>query len=666
MVVRDKVLVFGGTTEGRELSALLRELDIPHTLSVATEYGLQILRQSGEEEIISGRKSAEEIAQLITEESYTVIVDSTHPFATAVSEEIRSACDMTGTRYIRVRRDTESDDAMDFFENAVCADTLQEAVRELESTKGNILLLTGSRDLAQIVQGISDISRVYARVLPDVDSIKKCIDVGLKGKQIIAMQGPFSCNMNEALISEVNASVIFTKQSGRQGGFPAKMQAAKNCGIKAVVLKNPENGKEGDEFFTVRQTCDYLKKIAGQDRKTIVLAGIGPGDEALYTGKLSDALNKADVIFGASSVIQGVSCGSTPKIPMYKAQDIISFLVDNPKYNSPVVLFSGDISLSSGYKNARTLLEEAGYSVTSVPGISSVSLFLQRLGIGLEDTAVLSAHGRCCNVRGHVLLNRDIIILPSDCSHAEAICRQVADAAGRIVIGYELGNRDETVFDYPDREINLKELPGRCLVYVHRREGAENAVFSGLRDEDMIRGNVPMTKEEIRALSIRKLALTDNSVLYDVGGGTGSVSIEASLLHPDIKVYAVEKNVEALDLLEKNRKKFSAGNLEIVPGNAPKALLELYAPTHAFIGGSGGNLGGILDAIYEKNEQTRVVINCVTAETFSEAMDYLKGHEDIAVDMIQVAVTRYKEVGRYHMADAVNPVYIITLRKDEK
>ncbi len=666
MAVRDKVLVFGGTTEGRELSALLRELDIPHTLSVATEYGLQILRQSGEEEIISGRKSAEEIAQLITQESYTVIVDSTHPFATAVSEEIRSACDMTGTRYIRVRRDTESDDAMNFFEYAVCSDTLQEAVRELESTKGNILLLTGSRDLVQIVRGISDISRVYARVLPDIDSIKKCIDAGLKGKQIIAMQGPFSCNMNEALISEVNASVIFTKQSGRQGGFPAKMQAAKNCGIKAVVLKNPENGKEGDEFFTVRQTCDYLKRIAGQERKTIVLAGIGPGDEALYTGKLSDALKKADVIFGASSVIQGVSSGSIPKIPMYKAQDIISFLADNPKYNSPVVLFSGDISLSSGYKNARTLLEEAGYSVTSVPGISSVSLFLQRLGIGLEDTTVLSAHGRCCNVRGHVLLNRDTIILTSDCSHAEAICRQVADAAGRIVIGYELGNKDELVFDYPDGEKNLRDLPGRCLVYVHRKEETEDSAFGGIKDRDMIRGNVPMTKEEIRALSIRKLALSKDGVMYDVGAGTGSVSIEAALMHPDMKVYCVEKNVEALDLLEKNREKFAAENVEIVPGSAPKALKELPAPTHVFIGGSGGALKDILDCVYEKNERTRVVINCVTAETMSETVSYLNDHEDISGDIIQVSVTRYREVGSYHMADAFNPVYIITLRKELK
>ncbi len=663
--MRDKVLVFGGTTEGRELAALLREAGIPHVVSVATEYGLQILKESGEQEAVAGRKDSEEIARFIEEGGFATVVDSTHPFATTVSEEIKKACDLTGTEYIRIRRDTGSECGSDFYENAIYSDSLSEAVAELEKINGNILLLTGSRDLMQITQGIGDISRIYVRVLPDMDSLKKCIDAGLTGKQIIAMQGPFSCNMNEALISEVDASVILTKESGRQGGFPAKMQAAKNCGIKAVVLRNPENGKAGEVAYTVRQACEYLKKGADQDRKTIVLAGIGPGDEALYTKKLSDALGQADVIFGASSVIEDVTCGSTPKVPMYKAQDIISFLSNNPQYNSPVILFSGDISLSSGYKNARILLEEAGYSVTSVPGISSVSLFLQRLGIGLEDTAVLSAHGRSCNVMGHVLANRDLIVLPSDCSHAEALCNQVADVAGHIVIGYELGNRDELVFDYPDSDRHLSELTGRCLIYIHRKEGAGSAVFSGVRDADIIRGNVPMTKEEIRALSIRKLALSDNAVLYDVGAGTGSVSIEACLLHPDIRVYAVEKNVEALDLLEKNRKKFSTENLEIVPGNAPKALLELPKPTHAFIGGSGGHLGEILDAIYEKNEQTRVVINCVTAETFSETLDYIKEHGDIVVDMIQVSVTRYKEVGRYHMADAVNPVYIITLRKEK-
>ncbi|MBR1441742.1 MAG: precorrin-6A reductase [Lachnospiraceae bacterium] len=692
--MKDKVLVFGGTTEGRLLSEALRGAGIPHVVSVATEYGFQILKDSGEDSVVHGRKDADQIAELIRGEGFLTVVDSTHPFATEVSKEIRKACEATGAEYIRLRRDTDA--GVTATGDILYVEDLESAVAELEKAEGNILLLTGSRDLQKITEGLSDVSRVYARVLPDGESLKKCENAGLKGRQIIAMQGPFSTGMNEALIRETKAGVILTKESGKTGGLDEKLEAAENCGIKAVVLKNPERQEigESEKAYSLAEVVERLTGEAYEERGAeaesskpiIVLAGIGPGNPDCFTRELDRALVAADVIFGASSVIGGFA-GKGTLVPKYLGEEILGYLKENPWMKHPLVLFSGDVSLCSGAKKAAKIFEEAGYKVKILSGISSVNLFAKKLGIGLEDMKILSAHGRTCNIRGYAARNEHTVILPSNCKHAVEICVGLKDQADRIVIGYELGNPEERILcceagapvvqsgstetgqsergELPELS-ELADLTGRCLIYVHNAEAAGFALGAGLRDEEILRGDVPMTKEEIRALSMRKLSLTGNAVFYDIGAGTGSVSLEAALLAPEIKAYSVEKKEAALELLRKNKEYFHAENMEIIGGSAPEVLQDLPAPTHAFVGGSSGNLKEILLTVFEKNEKARVVVNAVTAETFQETMNYLEEHPEIGSDVIQVFVSRYKEVGRYHMADAINPVYIITLEKCSK
>ena len=710
--MKDKVLVFGGTTEGRLLSEALRKAGVPHVVSVATEYGFQILKDSGEDSVVHGRKDADQIADLIKSEGFLTVVDSTHPFATEVSKEIKKACEATGAEYIRLRRDTHADvrDA----EGILYVEDLECAVSELEKEEGNILLLTGSRDLQKITSGLSDVSRVYARVLPDGESLKKCELAGLKGRQIIAMQGPFSTGMNEALIRETKACVILTKESGKTGGLDEKLEAAGNCGIKTVVLKNPERQELGEsgKAFTLGEVVERLtgepyedggaeavvSKSAGLEdtalgdaetgrpKPAITLAGIGPGNPECFTRELDRALGQADVIFGASSIIEDFP-GKGTLVPMYRGEEILGYLKENMQVRHPLVLFSGDVSLCSGAKKASKIFEDAGYKVKILSGISSVNLFAKKLGIGMEDMKILSAHGRTCNIRGYIARNEHTVILPSNSKHAAEICEGLKDLADRIVIGYELGNPEERILcckvgapavQSGSAEAGLSErgelpewsepgeLPGRCLIYVHNAEAAGYAIGGGLRDEEIIRGDVPMTKEEIRALSMRKLSLTGNAIFYDIGAGTGSVSLEAALLSPEIRVYSVEKNEAALELLQKNKEHFGAENMEIIGGCAPEALKELPVPTHAFVGGSSGNLKDILLTVFEKNEDAKIVINAVTAETFQETMNFIEEHNEITSDVIQVFVSRYKEVGRYHMADAINPVYIITLEKCSK
>ena len=169
-----------------------------------------------------------------------------------------------------------------------------------------------------------------------------------------------------------------------------------------------------------------------------------------------------------------------------------------------------------------------------------------------------------------------------------------------------------------------------------------------------------MTKEEVRSVSLSKLRLTEDSICYDVGAGTGSVSVEMALRADQGQVFAIEKKEEAAALLEENKQKFAVDNLEIIKGEAPQALENLPAPTHAFIGGSSGNLKEIVALLLGKNPQVRIVINCITLETISEALDVLKEYGFQQREVVQLAASRSKEIGRYHLMMGENPIYIIT------
>ncbi|GLC77899.1 precorrin-6Y C5,15-methyltransferase (decarboxylating) subunit CbiT [Lacrimispora brassicae] len=180
-----------------------------------------------------------------------------------------------------------------------------------------------------------------------------------------------------------------------------------------------------------------------------------------------------------------------------------------------------------------------------------------------------------------------------------------------------------------------------------------------MRDELFIRGDVPMTKSEVRAVSISKLELDQDSILYDIGAGTGSVSIEASRYLAGGRVYAIEKKAEAIDLIRANKEKFAAGCLEIVEGKAPEALSSLEAPSHVFIGGTSGSMDKVLSLVLKKNPEVRIVINTIALESLAEVLSWLKNHS-VAAEILQVQISRGREAGDYHMMMGQNPVYVIS------
>lgn len=187
----------------------------------------------------------------------------------------------------------------------------------------------------------------------------------------------------------------------------------------------------------------------------------------------------------------------------------------------------------------------------------------------------------------------------------------------------------------------------------------------GIKDEAFVRGKVPMTKEEIRILTLVKAQIAPDAVVYDVGAGTGSLSIEAARLAPAGHVYAIEKNPEGIGLIAENAKRFGVENITVVEGAAPAALDGLPALDVALIGGSGRKLADILDIIGARLRPAgRIVANAITMQTVAACLDYFHAHaERYAYEAIQVQISRLERVGPYDMAKALNPIYIITAQR---
>lgn len=180
-----------------------------------------------------------------------------------------------------------------------------------------------------------------------------------------------------------------------------------------------------------------------------------------------------------------------------------------------------------------------------------------------------------------------------------------------------------------------------------------------MRDEWFVRGQVPMTKSEVRAVSISKLELTKQAVCYDIGAGTGSVAVEAAMSVPEGQIYAIEKEDEALELIGINKERFQVNNLTVVKGTAPEVMEDLPVPTHAFVGGSCGRLEEIVDGLLLKNPGVRMVFNAIALETVGEVLRVLK-MRGLSHEVVSVQVSKALQAGKYHMMQGQNPIYVIS------
>ena len=648
--MKNKICIFAGTTEGRQLAALLKEAATV-TVCVATEYGEVLLDGMEDIAVHTGRMSETDMERLFAAERFERVIDATHPYATEVTENIAAAAARTGTPVLRVLREADRR-----IPGAVYVSSAEEARDWLAEREGNVLLTTGAKELSAFA-GL-DMERVWARVLPLASSLDACEAAGIPSAHIVAAQGPFSYEMNSAQMQAIGAKYVVTKASGKTGGFDEKIAAAQTAGAIPVIIGQPQQA----QGVCMDDTVALLAKTYGLQKRKITVIGVGPGSEALLTGEAKAALRDCDAVIGAKSVTNALTLSNKPVWHEYLPQNILDMLNAHPAVRRAAVVMRGDVGFYSGAKKLLKALKDE--DVTLVPGISSVSLFAAKLGVSWEDAALISLHGRDANLIRIAARNEKTFVLAGGDNTPEHIFQTFCDyGMGDLAcaVGERLSYPEEKITRGLAEDLKNESCDPLAIVYI-KNDRPEKGVRCGIPDEEFIRGGVPMTKAEVRAVSMAKLAPEKDAVVWDVGAGTGSVSVECALAAHEGRVYAVEKNPEGIELIRQNKIRFKTDNLYEIEGTAPGTLAALPSPTHVFIGGSGGELKEILSLVFEKNPDAVVVINAVTLETQAEVMDCAKAFPLAAFEAVSVSVARAQAMGRYHLAAAQNPVWIYCLR----
>ena len=377
------ILIYAGTTEGRLLSQRLAEKGIPCEVCVATEYGSKVMQETEKNAacitVRQGRLVPSEMRELTVAEEYLAVVDCTHPYATQVTENIKKSLEGLAVPYLRVLREAqECQGPCQYYATA------EEAAKSLAEGEGKILLTTGSKELECFCRDEKLRERLVVRVLPGRESLELCLQNGLEGKQIIAMQGPFTKEMNLATLRQYEIAALVTKESGKAGGMEEKLQAAREAGIPCHVIRRPnaEAAAEGYSLLEAYQKCLALAGFDGESNPCatldIVLAGIGMGKEGSRSVELERRLLETDYIFGAERMIQDLPA-KKGSFPYYLERDIVPCLEKLQRESLEdlkiTILFSGDPGFFSGAeKLSAALREKRGMTIRILPGISSVSV----------------------------------------------------------------------------------------------------------------------------------------------------------------------------------------------------------------------------------------------------------------------------------------------------
>ena len=652
-----KICIFGGTTEGRKLAEFLSGQPCDVMVCVATDYG-QTLLPEGEHVSVSARRlPVGEIVSLLTEKRFDLVIDATHPYAQSITKSIASACRETGTLRWRLLRSASGVSSEHTY-----VETVSDAAAFLAGTEGNILLTTGSKELAKFSQLPGFSERVWARVLPMQASLDACAQAGLPASHIFAMQGPFSEAMNTAMLRTIGAQYLVTKDGGAPGGFEEKESAAKSAGARLVVIGRPPE----EEGLSLSKTISALcTRFGFAPKPEVFIAGIGPGSEALQTQEVRAAIRRADCLIGARRMLDAVAGPRQLAIDAIAPEAIASHIAQHPECGVFCVVMSGDTGFYSGTKKLLPLLKECRVRV--LPGLSSMSYLCARVGVSYEDAVPVSLHGRDFDIAREVRRRRKVFTLVGGDGGMQALCERLTQAGlghVRIAVGERLSYPDEAITRGTAQELRSHTFDKLSAALIEN-DTPNEIVTPGLPDEAFLRNLepgklVPMTKSEVRSVCLSKLQLTPNAVCWDVGAGTGSVSIEMARLCADGTVYAIEKSERALALLEQNKEAFSASNMQIIPGPAPEACRDLPAPTHAFLGGTSGSVRDILALLLEKNPHVRIVATAVTLESVSTLSACMEDFE--AAECVSVQVSKAAALGRYHLMQAQNPVYIFTLQ----
>lgn len=411
----------------------------------------------------------------------------------------------------------------------------------------------------------------------------------------------------------------------------------------------------------------------------LTAAGIGPGEADYILPAVIKKMKKAHTVIAAKRILpvlkelcQDVNseADSENNKPVFLAMGKIKDTLEQigeilSKGQDVVMAVSGDPLMYSLYRTICNDPISEGWEVDLIPGVGSLQMLGAAFGETMEEALIISVHGRA-KTAGSIALavaeNPKVFFLCSKEQGPAWLSQIMLDYQMdhvTVCAGANLSYEDELLESGTPEEMVQKEFPSLCVAMIKNPEPHQIVRPCFLSDEDFERDKTPMTKEEIRVLILHKMKLHPDDVVWDIGAGTGSVSIECARQVPFGMVHSVERNETAVKLIYKNKEKFSADNLFIYEGDAAKTACTLPEPDKVFIGGSGKELSQILETIAAFPKKIKVVISAVTIETIAEANELL-GKYDTDFDVIQATVGRGRKIGNYHIMDTNNPVMIFT------
>ena len=414
--------------------------------------------------------------------------------------------------------------------------------------------------------------------------------------------------------------------------------------------------------------------------KSVNIIGVGMGNPDTLTLEGARLIRQADVLIGASRLVSQLgNIYGKSGVALIKADEILNF-IDEFQGKNFAILMSGDTGFYSGCKRLCNLIDEKNnvnkkYEYDIICGISSLQYFAGKLKTNWDDIKCISLHGRNGNPVEDVLCNKRTFFLLDNNMTVSKVCKDLTfNGLGnlKVSIGERLSYDDEIIKNGSAKDFIDDEFDNLSVILVENPKVNISESFNvGMDDDEFIRDNVPMTKSEVRAVTMAKIAPQIGDVIWDIGAGTGSVTVELALAVCGGRVLSVESKAKGANLVEENIRKFGLQNVKVVCGMAPKVINDLIEddpenpwakPEKVFVGGSKGNLKEIFETVFNANPTAKITINAITMETVAEALNLMKTYELVDLDISQVSVSRTHRVGTYNMLEGLNPVFIISGR----
>ncbi|MEE8732301.1 MAG: precorrin-6A reductase [Eggerthellaceae bacterium] len=720
------IVVFGGTVEGRTLAEWLDERAADAVVCTATEYGTELVSGLAHVRTRTGRLDVAGMHALFDRKHAACVVDATHPYAAQVTENVRAAAEAAGVPVLRLVREGEPDGpwtgAADAGEAArivanipgnvllTCGSkelpTFSDVLPDMAERVWVRVLPTQAALAAAEAAGVPP-ARIIAQQGPFSYALNRATidDLGIRvvvtkasgraggfwekvraardaGARVVVIHRPNGPDEQGLSVEQVERALVerglvdapedegeaaddapaapTVAETGAAAPAPHAAAATRARGPESGTVE-PHGGVPADALAG----SDALAAQAAPARCRVYLIGAGMGAPDLLVPRAHAALAASDLVIGAERMLALAPAGARTR-SLVRTDDIVEALrAERPAVAS--VLFSGDVGFFSGAALLRERLEDdPAFQLVSIPGISSFVYFCDELGLAYRDVFPASAHGRACNVEGIVRTHRRSFFLTGGADPAQDLCRRLCDAGlgcVRVAAGERLSYPEERIVRGTAAELSRQEFDTTTVLLVENDAPVERPFAApALEDEDFEHDAAPLTKRDIRALVISRLHLRPADTVWDVGAGSGSVSVEAALSAPAGRVFAIERDHDACCSIARNAVRHGATNVTVVEGAAPEALADLPAPDRVFVGGSAGRLREIVERALAANPRARIVVTAITLETVAAVLDVFP-RDAFEVDIEEVAVSRARTAGPYHLMKAENPVYIATAER---